>query len=72
VITCAEKGEITVKGIARPIQTYQVLDLKENMQNRETTISARHDGFAVDIDMHKTSRRQVMSYLQGMLDDLGK
>ena len=72
VITCAEKGEITVKGIARPIQTYQVLDLKENMQNRETTISARHDGFIVDIDMQKTSRRQVMSYLQSMLDDLGK
>lgn len=72
VIACTEKGEITVKGIARPIQTYQVLDLKENLQNRETTISARHDGFAVDIDMHKTSRRQVMAYLQGLLDDLGK
>lgn len=72
VIACTEKGEITVKGIARPIQTYQVLDLKENLQHRETTISARHDGFTVDIDMHKTSRRQVMAYLQGLLDDLGK
>ena len=72
VIACAEKGEITVKGITRPIQTYQVLDLQENMQNRAAVISARHDGFVVDIDMHKTSRRQVMAYLQGLLDDLGK
>jgi adenylate cyclase len=72
VIACTEKGEITVKGIARPIQTYQVLDLKENLQNHETTISARHEGFMVDIDMQKTSRRQVMAYLQGLLDDLGK
>lgn len=70
VITCTEKGEITVKGIARPIQTYQVIDLAENLQHRATTISAQHEGFSVDIDMLKTSRKQVIAYLQALMDDL--
>lgn len=69
-IACVEKGELSVKGIARPVQTYQVLDLKENINSVATTLSARHDGFSVDIDLHKTSRKQAAAYLQGLLEDL--
>ncbi|MCC7517381.1 MAG: hypothetical protein IT470_08600 [Pseudomonadales bacterium] len=72
VVACVEKGEITVKGIARPVQTYQVLDLKENIDSTVTTLSAHHDGFVVDIDLHKTNRKQAAAYLQGLLDDLNR
>lgn len=67
VIACDEKGEITVKGITRPIQTYQVIDLKENIDDTDRVISAQHEGFAVNIDMHKTSRKQAAAYLRELI-----
>lgn len=70
VIACDEKGEITVKGITRPIQTYQVIDLKENIDHSNRVISAQHDGFAVNIDMHKTSRKQAVAYLQDLIEQV--
>lgn len=71
-VACIEKGELSVKGIARSVQTYQVLDFKDNINSAATTLSARHDGFSVDIDLHKTSRKQAAAYLQGLLEDLDR
>ncbi|HRF87057.1 MAG TPA: 7TM diverse intracellular signaling domain-containing protein [Pseudomonadales bacterium] len=70
VMACDEKGEITVKGIARPIQTYQVIDLQENVDHSKRIISAQHEGFAVNIDMHKTSRKQAAAYLRELMEQV--
>lgn len=69
-IACVERGEIQVKGIARPVQAYQVLDLKEKVRETVTNLSARHDGFSVDIDLLKTSPLQASVYLRKLLDEL--
>jgi hypothetical protein len=39
-IVCEERGEVRVKGIAYPVATYEVVDLKTNLDAPDRTVQA--------------------------------
>ncbi|MCP4105231.1 MAG: HAMP domain-containing protein [Desulfobacteraceae bacterium] len=70
-ILCEEKEKIQVKGIAYPIQTYQILDLYENLTGKVDQINEKQDGFVLSIDFNKISnKQQVCSSLKKALTDI--
>ena len=49
-VACEQKEEITVKGIAYPVMTYQVIDLLETLEKEREHIDAQLKGFNLSID----------------------
>jgi PAS domain S-box-containing protein len=49
-IACEAKDEISVKGIAYPVKTYQVIDLLETLEKEREHINAQLKGFNLSID----------------------
>ena len=45
-IVCEKKEEITVKGMAHKIQTYQVIKIKKDLSNEKKILEEVHDGFS--------------------------
>ena len=66
---CEKKDLIEVKGVAKPVQTYQVIDLKENIQNTNI-ITDRFEGFQLDIDLSVSNREEVANSLKRALEEL--
>ena len=52
-IACEKKDEIKVKGLAYPVQTYQVIDLISELKSRKEKIEAALKGFNLSIDFDK-------------------
>jgi class 3 adenylate cyclase len=62
-VACDLKGEIQVKGIAKPIQTYQVIGLHEHRERKE--MEERLEGLSLSVDVSRISdkvrARQVLT-----------
>ncbi len=72
-IHCEEHGSIHVRGIAYPVTTYRVIDLKANLPTDEATVRAQLPHLKVEMEPHLMSadeRDQAASALRQALDRL--
>jgi hypothetical protein len=70
VVACVKKEELKVKGIAYPVQSYQVIDLKKNLKDRNDHLITELDGFKISLDAHQLagkSKEQVRQILEKAL-----
>jgi len=69
-IACEPRGEIAVKGIAHPIQTYQVIDMHEKLPARADELREEVDGFSLTVDFEaipEADRTRVATSLEKAL-----
>lgn len=69
VVECQLLGEITVKGIAKPIQTYQVIGRKPS-PTRNNHIQRTQPGLDVDLDLAKIDREEAKAQLLAIIKSL--
>ncbi|HKH02930.1 MAG TPA: adenylate/guanylate cyclase domain-containing protein, partial [Bradyrhizobium sp.] len=70
-IQCEEHGNIRVRGIAYPVSTYRVLDLKSNLSSRNNAIRAQLPHLRLELDPHLMTvdeRGQAAAALRQALD----
>ena len=66
VIHCEPREKITVKGIAKPVATYQVVDLHENLGDGKQPIRKKLPHFQLDVDvnlMNPSEQRDALAVL---------
>ena len=74
-ILCEKKAEIKVKGIAYPVQTYQVIGLRKNIFQQNVDSSKEIPGFSASLDVFKippSEREQTLALLEDSLKKLHK
>jgi class 3 adenylate cyclase len=72
-IHCEERGLISVKGIAYPVTTYQVIDTYENVRAVRGLIHEEHPSLRLDLDLDAMSaddRNHAAAVLHKALDRL--
>lgn len=69
-VACKRKGEIMVKGIAYPVQTYQVLDLLENMHGKEEQFCQHCEGFSLAINFEKVAEEDAINSLKKAIQEI--
>ena len=72
-IVCEEHETVAVKGIAYPVRTYKVVDLKEVVAKRGKPVRKKGDLITIDADidsMSEEERREVADMLHKILSDL--
>ncbi|MCP4384160.1 MAG: HAMP domain-containing protein [Hyphomicrobiales bacterium] len=57
-IACEAKGPITVKGIAYPIETYNVIDTRENLRKRHGRIAEHGEKISLSADVEAMSEKE--------------
>jgi class 3 adenylate cyclase len=70
LIHCEERDEITVKGVAHPVTTYQVVDLRENLGAGMLPIRAKMPHFQLDVDVTLMSPDEQREALAVLLDSV--
>ncbi len=50
-VSCEERGQLSVRGIAHPVGTYQVIDLYENLADREQRIATDLPNLRLSVDL---------------------
>lgn len=68
-IDCEQLAEITVKGIATPVQTYAVTGRKATEES-QTHIQRQQPGLGIDLDLTKIDKQQAKAALKDLLDQL--
>lgn len=74
-IHCEKVGEIRLKGISRPIETYRVVDSYRNLQIEKDAIHEKFPNFNLDIDIEELSpsdRDHAVAALRLALEKLGR
>jgi hypothetical protein len=74
-IHCEKFGDITVKGISHPIETYRVVDAYESMGREREFIRDDFPNFNLNIDLEELSadeHSRAMAALSRALDKLGR
>jgi class 3 adenylate cyclase/HAMP domain-containing protein/putative methionine-R-sulfoxide reductase with GAF domain len=74
-VLCEPWGEISVKGIAYPVSTYRILDLKQNLDSSIESISEKGPNLSIDIDtgsMTREQRERARDSLQRALDTIDR
>jgi adenylate cyclase len=74
-ILCKEFGEITVKGISHPVETYQVVDAYENLGSERELIHDEFPNYSLTIKLEALSadeRSRAVASLGRALDKLGQ
>ena len=72
-IMVRDKGEITVKGFARPVPIYSVIDFRRDIGANHSFIEHESEGFAMYLDAGKVSvdaREKVLRALESAADKL--
>jgi adenylate cyclase len=73
-VHCKSAGTVELKGISHPVETYQVVDLYENLTHRHQVIQEEFPNFNLQIDLDRLSRDErgrVVVALQSALDKVG-
>jgi hypothetical protein len=52
-IMCKEKGAVTLRGIAKPVQVWEVVDFVSDTQESSNWIEHELNGFAMHMDINK-------------------
>ncbi|MGH7801274.1 MAG: adenylate/guanylate cyclase domain-containing protein [Thermodesulfobacteriota bacterium] len=63
-IFCEKREEIKVKGIANPVQTYQVIDLHERISKETKLVEDKKEGFLLSVDLNKIDKTHAISLLK--------
>lgn len=74
-IACEEHGQITVKGIAYPVTTYQVIDAYDRMDAQPRRIREDQPNLKLSLDLDAMSadeREQAAAVLRGALDRVSR
>jgi hypothetical protein len=74
-VLCEPWGEISVKGIAYPVSTFRILDLKQNLDSNIEPISEKGPNLSIDIDtgsMTREQRERARDSLQRALDTIDR
>ena len=66
-ITCEEREEINVKGLAHKVRTYQVIDKKEKNEKGVTKLKDNYEGFSLSIDLDVSRKAEVIASLKNAL-----
>jgi class 3 adenylate cyclase len=72
-ILCEEHGSIRVRGIAYPVTTYRVVDVRAKLSDDKATVRAHLPHLKVEMEPHLMSadeRDQALSTLRQVLDQL--
>jgi class 3 adenylate cyclase len=72
-VMCRDKGEITVKGFARPVPIYQIVDFRRDIGSGQSFIEHEAQGFAMYIDTDKITtkdREPIIRALERVVDKL--
>ena len=72
-IECESQDKITVKGIAKPVTTFQVNDLFENLDHDARPIQANQPNFSLDLNINKLSEEEqagVLAILRAATDKI--
>lgn len=75
VIMGRDKGQLQVKGFARPVQIYQVVDYRSNLGPGRSYLTRELPGFSLRLDtssLQPDDIQQVVQSLQESLQQLGK
>lgn len=68
-VECQLIGEISVKGIANPVRTYEVLKHKIDPQ-QASHIQRKQPGLDIDVDLTKVDKKQAKAQLEAVLKAL--
>ena len=71
-ITCEEREEINVKGLAHKVRTYQVIDKKEKNEKGVTKLKDNYEGFSLSIDLAVSRKAEVIASLKNALAKIQK
>ena len=71
-ITCEEREEINVKGLAHKVRTYQVIDKKEKNEKGVTKLKDNYEGFSLSIDLDVSRKAEVIASLKNALVKIQK
>ena len=71
-ITCEEREEINVKGLAHKVRTCQVIDKKEKNEKGVTKLKDNYDGFSLSIDLDVSRKAEVIASLKNALAKIQK
>ena len=71
-ITCEEREEINVKGLAHKVRTYQVIDKKEKNKKGVTKLKDNYEGFSLSIDLDVSRKAEVIASLKNALAKIQK
>ena len=71
-ITCEEREEINVKGLAHKVRTYQVIDKKEKNEKGVTKLKDNYEGFSLSIDLDVSRKAEVIASLKNALTKIQK
>jgi class 3 adenylate cyclase len=67
----AEEGDtLTVKGFARPVRTYSVVGLYDDLAEQGRIISRDQEGLALKIDRDKLTKAEAIKAIKGVLSQL--
>ena len=72
-IICESKGEITVKGIARPVKIYQVIGINPQAEAAcgvESTWVDEQDGFSMQVDLKRVDKLRVIESLHRTIQQI--
>lgn len=67
-IMCREKGTVRLRGIANPVQVWQVVDFRADLGANTTWIEHELDGFAMLMDINKVKnydKERIVKALEG-------
>jgi len=71
LVACTKKEQIQVKGIAAPVQTYEVRNLYTALDEEGRTIDEQYKGFALSLDLDQVDEtEEVRASLKAALERL--
>ncbi|MCP5161697.1 MAG: adenylate cyclase [Hahellaceae bacterium] len=65
-VMCRDKGEITVKGFARGVPIYEIVDLRRDLGVNQSFIEHESKGFAMYLDSEKVSNEEKERILKAL------
>lgn len=69
-INCEKKEEIVVKGLSYPIQTYQVQDFHDKINNSNDLFKKEHNGISLTVDFNVLTKEEAKKWLDKVKDEL--
>ena len=72
LILCEKKGSLPVRGIAYPVETYQVVDLHDNFAGGNNEIKHAGRGYSLTLNLHELSSAAKAELATSLSDILAK
>jgi len=72
-IACKKRGEIQVKGVPHPVQTYQIVEPIQNLEESPSPWTTEGTGYSISVDMKQLSAEEkprLQNILQQSIDCL--